>query len=66
MLVYRTPEDADGVRWRIQVHDGGVVKVFRLTGRSVAQAPLRFPNDLRELGRWLVDNGWGFDDLESV
>jgi hypothetical protein len=33
------------------------VRVFRRTGRSVAQTSLRRPVDLRELGVWLVERG---------
>jgi hypothetical protein len=63
--VWNTPADRDGAIWRIEVRAGGAVRVFRRTGRSVAQAPLRHPADLRELGRWLVDRGIDPDDLES-
>jgi hypothetical protein len=61
--VWTTPPDRDGATWRIEVRAGGAVRVFRRTGRSVAQTPLRHPADLRELGRWLVDRGIDPDDL---
>jgi hypothetical protein len=49
--------DHEGLTWRIEVRPGGAVRVFRRTGRSVAQTPLRRPADLRELGAWLVERG---------
>jgi len=61
--VWHTPPDRLGVAWRIEVRDTGAVRVFRRTGRSVAQAHLRHPADLRELGAWLVERGIDPDQL---
>jgi hypothetical protein len=63
--VWITPADREGVLWRIEVRAGGGVRVFRRTGRSVAQTPLRRPTDLRELGAWLVERGIEPDTLRD-
>jgi hypothetical protein len=63
MRVWITPADRLGVVWRIEVQASGGVRVFRRTGRSVAQTPLRRPSDLRELGAWLVERGIDPDAL---
>jgi hypothetical protein len=64
--VWSTPPDREGLTWRIEVRTGGAVRVFRRTGRSVGQTPLRHPADLRELGRWLVDRRIDPDELTAT
>lgn len=50
MQVFATAPDRDGVSWRVEMRERGEVRVHRLTGRAVAQTPLRRPTDIRALG----------------
>jgi hypothetical protein len=65
MNVYAAGPDREGVSWRVEVHNGGRVRVFRRTGRSVSQTPLRRPTNVNDLGASLVERGLSADDLEQ-
>ncbi len=61
MLVYRTPADSSGQRWRVEFIDK--IRIHRLTVRGTA-GPGRVLRDLVDLDRWLTERGWDRSDLE--
>lgn len=64
--VFATAPDRDGVSWRVELRDRGEVRVYRVTGRSVAQTPLRHPRTVDQLGSWLFSRGLDVVDLYEI
>lgn len=51
MVVWLTPPDREGVRWRIEMREDGRVAVYQMSDRWVSQTPQRRPRTMTSWAR---------------